>query len=625
MPSTPATPGAPATHAPVEERDEATVRFAGDLSDGMQMVGNRFTHALDLFGNSVSTLPDFPAEIRAPAGTLAGVSGFQVHFGRETVRAPGDFIDTLVAMNPAALRANLGDLQPGGVLLLNADAFTQEEIEKAGYRGSLLADGTLRAFRVFSIPMTTLTLEAVARVNLMPHEAERCKNFFALGLVCWLYGQPLEPTLRWIADKFLPNPGVRDANKRTLNAGYRYGEKTESLPTPIRVAKAAWKPGRYRRVTGDEATCLGLLAAAQKSGLQLVFAAAPMTPSSEILQQMCEWRRFGVRALQSEDEIAAVGMALGAAFGGALGVTATSGPGLSLASETLGLAVMAELPLVLIDVQRAGPSTGMPSKPEQADLLQAMFGRHGECPLVVLAPASPSDCFGTMLEAVRVAVAAMTPVLVLTDSSLAYAAETWRVPRVDELAKIVVTHPRTDVKPFQPYSRDDHLARPWAVPGVAGLEHRIGGQEKEPLTGNVSFDPLHHEAMVQTRADKIAKLADQMPELAVDGPDRGDLLVIGWGSTFGAIRAAVQRCRARKMSVASAHLRCLNPLPRNLGDVLKRYRKVLVPELNRGQLRLLLRAEYLVDAVGLNKVQGVPFLVREIEDKISALLPSVPS
>ncbi len=624
MPSNPSTSGAPASRVPVEERDEATVRFAGDFSDGMQMVGNQFSHALDLFGNAVATLPDFPAEIRAPAGTLAGVAGFQVRFGRHPVHSPGDLVNTLVAMNPASLRVNLADLEPGGVLLLNADSFTQEEIEKAGYRGSLLADGTLRAYRVFPIPITTLTLEAVSRVNLMPHEAERCKNFFALGLACWLYGQPLEPTLRWIAEKFLPNPGVRGANTRTLNAGYKYGQKTESLPAPIRVAKAELAPGRYRRVTGNEATCLGLLAAAQKSGLQLVFAAAPMTPSSEILQQMCEWRRFGVRALQSEDEIAAVGMALGASFGGALGVTATSGPGLSLASETLGLAVMAELPLVLIDVQRAGPSTGMPSKPEQADLLQAMFGRHGECPLVVLAPASPSDCFATILDAVRIAVAAMTPVLVLTDGSIAYAAETWRVPKVEELAKIVVTHPQPGDQPFQPYSRNDKLVRPWAIPGVAGLEHRIGGQEKEHLTGNVSFDPLNHEWMVQTRARKIANLAADLPELVVDGPDQGDLLVIGWGSTFGAIRAAVQRCRRKKMPVASAHLRCLNPLPRNLGEVLKRYRKILVPELNRGQLRLLLRAEYLVDAVGLNKVQGLPFLVREIEAKIEAMLSSVP-
>ncbi len=621
MPSTPATAAA----HPVEERDEATVRFAGDLSDGMQMVGNQFTHALDRFGNVVGTLPDFPAEIRAPVGTLAGVAGYQVHFGRQPVHTPGDLVNTLFAMNPAALRVNLADLEPGGVLLLNADAFTQEEIEKAGYRGGLLADGTLKGYRVFSIPMTTLTLEAVSRVNLMPHEAERCKNFFALGLACWLYDRPLEPTLRWIADKFAPNPGVREANTRTLNAGYKYGQKTESLPTPIRVAKAALPPGRYRRVTGNEATCLGLLTAAQRSGLQLVFAAAPMTPSSEILQQMCEWRRFGVRALQSEDEIAAVGMALGASFGGALGVTATSGPGLSLASEMLGLAVMAELPLVLIDVQRAGPSTGMPSKPEQADLLQAMFGRHGECPLVVLAPASPSDCFATVVEAARIAVAAMTPVLVLTDGSLAHAAETWRVPKLDEVAKINVTHPQPGDQPFQPYARNEKLVRPWAIPGTPGMEHRLGGQEKEHLTGNVSFDPLNHERMVETRAKKITRLAADLPELAVEGPDTGDLLVIGWGSTLGAIRAAVERCRQKGMSVASAHVRCLNPLPRNLGDVLKRYRKILVPELNRGQLRLLLRAEYLVDAVGLNKVQGRPFLVREIEAKIEAMLsPGTP-
>lgn len=610
----------------LEERDAVTIRFAGDSGDGMQLAGTQFTNASAILGNDISTLPDFPAEIRAPAGTLAGVSGFQVHFSKYDIHTPGDSLNTLVAMNPAALKTNLKDLESGGILIVNSDAFTTGDLHKAGYKANPLEDGSLKGYKIYRIPINKLNREAVSEVKLSPREADRCKNFFALGLVYWLYERPLEPTLRWIRDKFAKNPAVLEANTRTLKAGYNYGETTETIAVHYKVAKAEIKPGRYRKITGNEALALGLVTATQLANIPLVYASYPITPASDILHHLAELKRFGVRTLQAEDEIAAIGMAIGASFGGAMGVTATSGPGVCLKSEAIGLAVMTELPCLIVDVQRGGPSTGLPTKTEQADLLQAMFGRNGECPAAILAPCSPADCFMMTFEAIRLAVSFMTPVFLLSDGYLANGAEPWLIPNPASLPKITVRHPvgpnsnGNGVSEFLPYKRDDRLVRQWAVPGTAGLEHRIGGLEKEDVTGNVSYDPANHEHMIKTRAQKIANIANDIPELAVSGPQEGDLLVIGWGGTYGAITTAVQRAQRKGLKVASTHLRYLNPMPKNTEAVLKRYKKILVPELNSGQLRLLLRGYFLVDAVGLNKVQGRPFLVSEIEEKIAQML-----
>jgi 2-oxoglutarate ferredoxin oxidoreductase subunit alpha len=612
--------------AEVKRLESATVRFAGDSGDGMQLAGTQFTNASAILGNDISTLPDFPAEIRAPAGTLAGVSGFQVHFSSQDIHTPGDRLNALVVMNPAALKTNLKDLEPGGILIVNSDAFTPSDLHKAGYKVNPLEDGSLKDYRLFKIPINKLNREAVSEVKLSPREADRCKNFFALGLVYWLYERPLEPTLRWIREKFGKNPAVLEANTRTVKAGYHFGETTEALPVHYIVPPATIKPGRYRKITGNEALALGLVSAASLMNKPLCYASYPITPASDILHNLSEMKRFGVRTIQAEDEIAAVGVAIGAAFGGALGVTATSGPGICLKAEAIGLAVMTELPLVVIDVQRGGPSTGLPTKTEQADLLQAMFGRNGECPVAIVAPCSPADCFTMVFEAVRLAVGFMTPVLLLSDGYLANGAEPWIIPKVEELPKIPVRHPReansngNGEAHFLPYKRDSRLVRPWALPGTAGLEHRIGGLEKDDITGNVSYDPANHEHMVRTRAKKIANIASDIPLLEVNGPEEGDLLVIGWGGTYGAIVSAAERAQRKGYQVAQAHLRYLNPMPRNLGEVLKRYKRILVPELNAGQLRMLLRAEFLVDAIGLNKIQGRPFLVSEIEEKIEELL-----
>ncbi len=619
---------------PVEELVSATIRLAGDSGDGMQLAGTQFTHTSAMLGNDISTLPDFPAEIRAPAGTLAGVSGFQIHFSSTDIHTPGDQLNTLVAMNPAALKTNLKDLEPGGILIVNQDAFAAGDLHKAGYTQSPLTDGSLKNYRLLSVPITTLNREAVKDLKLSTREADRCRNFFALGLVYWLYERSLEPTLRWIQAKFAKNAGVLEANTRALKAGYNYGETTEAMPVHYRVVKAHIAPGRYRKITGNEALALGLVAAGQSSGLPVFYASYPITPASDILHQLSELKRFNVKTFQAEDEIAAMGAAIGAAFGGALGVTATSGPGICLKSEAIGLAVMTELPVVVIDVQRGGPSTGLPTKTEQADLLQAMFGRNGECPAAVVAPCSPADCFAMALEAVRLAVGFMTPVFLLSDGYLANGAEPWLIPSPASLPKIPVRFATAPNAPaagnghgngeghtaFLPYLRDKRLVREWAVPGTPGLEHRIGGIEKEDRTGNVSYDPLNHHHMVQTRAQKIANIAQEIPELSVMGPAEGDVLVCGWGGTYGSIVTAVQRAQRKGLKVAHAHFRYLNPMPRNTAAVLKRYKKVLVPELNRGQLRLLLRAEYLVDAVGLNKIQGRPFLVSEIEEAIEKLV-----
>jgi len=610
----------------VEELDAVTIRFCGDSGDGMQLAGTQFTNASAIMGNDISTLPDFPAEIRAPAGTLAGVSGFQVHFSKYDIHTPGDSLNTLVAMNPAALKTNLKDLESGGILIVNSDAFASGDLHKAGYKVNPLEDGSLKGYKVYHVPINKLNREAVSEVKLSPREADRCKNFFALGLVYWLYERPLEPTLRWIREKFAKNPAVLEANTRTLKAGYNYGETTDAMPVHYRVTKAEIKPGRYRKITGNEALALGLVTATQLANIPLVYASYPITPASDILHHLSDLKRYGVRTMQAEDEIAAIGMAIGAAFGGAMGVTATSGPGICLKSEAIGLAVMTELPCLIVDVQRGGPSTGLPTKTEQADLLQAMFGRNGECPACIVAPCSPADCFDMTFEAIRLAISFMTPVLLLSDGYLANGAEPWLIPDPSKLPKITVRHPTepngngNGAPHFLPYKRDERLVRQWAIPGTAGLEHRIGGLEKEDISGNVSYDPANHEHMIRTRAQKIANIANDIPELKVKGPEEGDLLVIGWGGTYGAITTAVERAQRKGLKVAGAHLRYLNPMPRNIGAVLKRYKKVLVPELNCGQLRMLLRSMFLVDAVGLNKIQGRPFLVSEIEEKIAQML-----
>jgi 2-oxoglutarate ferredoxin oxidoreductase subunit alpha len=625
--STTPLPQSPPAHV-LEERDSVTIRFAGDSGDGMQLAGTQFTNVSAILGNDISTLPDFPAEIRAPAGSLAGVSGFQVHFSSQEIHTPGDALNALVAMNPAALKTNLKDLEDGGILIINSDAFGKGDLQKAGYKVNPLEDGSLKGYKVFSVPVNKLNREAVAEVRLSPREADRCKNFFALGLVYWLFDRPLDSTLKWIRDKFGKNPAVLEANTRSLKGGYNFGENTEAMHVHYHVAKAQIKPGRYRKITGNEAIALGLVTATHLAKIPLVYATYPITPASDILHYLAEWKRYGVRTIQAEDEIAAIGMAIGASFAGSMGVTATSGPGVCLKSEGIGLAVMTELPCIIIDVQRGGPSTGLPTKTEQADLLQAMFGRNGECPVPILAPCSPADCFNMTFEAFRIAVSYMTPVFLLSDGYLANGSEPWLVPNIAELPKITVTHPLGKLgggngngeATFLPYKRDERLVRPWATPGTPGLEHRIGGLEKEDVTGNVSYDPANHEHMIHTRAQKVANIANDIPELTVNGAQEGDLLVIGWGGTYGSILSAVQRCQRKGYKVSSAHLRYLNPMPKNIEQVLKRFKKVLVPELNQGQLRLLLRGYFLVDAVGLNKVQGKPFLISEIEQKIAEML-----
>src|SRR5262245_11219528 len=594
--------GGQARRVPVEERQSVTIRLAGDSGDGMQLAGTQLTHTSALLGNDISTLPDFPAEIRAPAGTLAGVSGFQIHFSCTDIHTPGDSLNTLVAMNPAALKTNLKDLEAAGILIVNADSFGASDLHKAGYKANPLEDGSLKGYKLISVPMTKLNREALKDLKLSPREADRCKNFFALGLVYWLYERSLDPTLKWIRDKFAKRPDLLEANSRTLKAGYNYGDTIEALPVHYRVPKAQIKPGRYRKITGNEAIAMGLVAASELANVPLLYASYPITPASDILHSLSEMKRYGVRTVQAEDEIAAIGCAIGASFGGVLGVTGTSGPGICLKSEAIGLAVMTELPLVIVNVQRGGPSTGLPTKTEQADLLQALYGRNGECPAAIVAPCSPADCFDMVFEAVRLAIGFMTPVIMLSDGYLANGAEPWQIPDVSKLPRIKVNHP-TDLPRnghtngegngdphFLPYRRDSRLVRQWAVPGTAGFEHRIGGLEKEDVSGNVSYDPANHEHMVRTRAQKIANIANEIPPLQVNGPAEGDLLVIGWGGTYGAITSAVERAQRKGLKVAQAHLRYLNPMPKNIGDVLRRYKRVLVPELTSGQLLMLLRA-----------------------------------
>jgi len=602
--------------------DAATVRFCGDSGDGMQLAGSQLTSTSALAGNDVATFPDYPAEIRAPRGTKAGVSGFQVHFANHKIFTPGDRVDALVAMNPAGLVTNLADLVPGGVLVVDANSFTARDLQLAGCGANPLEDGTVDGYQVFPVEITRLTRLAVKELNLGTKEADRCRNFFAMGLVFWLYDRPLEPTLRFIVDKFGRRPEVAEANRRALLAGFHYGDTTEAFACRYSVDPARLPPGTYRNMTGNQALAWGLLAAAKLSGCELFFGSYPITPASDILHELARHKQFGVRTFQAEDELAAITAAIGAAFGGAMAVTATSGPGLSLKAEGIGLAVMTELPLLVIDVQRAGPSTGLPTKTEQSDLNMALFGRHGECPLPVLAASSPADCFDVAREAWRIAVRSMTPVLVLSDAYVANGSEPWRIPRIEDLERIPVEHPGppVDGADFQPYARDARLARPWALPGTPGLMHRIGGLEKQDGTGAVSYDPANHQHMVELRARKIAAIAGEIPPQRVEGPADARLLVLGWGGTYGALATAVRRLWERGASVAHAQVRYLNPLPANLGEILRRYDKVLVAELNRGQLLARLRAEYLIDAVGLKKTSGRPLAVQEVVEAVEKLI-----
>jgi 2-oxoglutarate ferredoxin oxidoreductase subunit alpha len=607
----------------VEDRERVIVRFAGDSGDGMQLAGGRFTDATAAVGNVLATLPNFPAEIRAPAGTLAGVSAFQIHFASRDILTPGDAPNVLVAMNPAALKANLLELERGATIIVNEDAFSKRNLEKAGYEANPLEDGSLAAHRVHRIPMTTLTVRAVEAIeDVSTRDAARAKNLFALGLLSWLYGRPTDITKEWIAQKFARKPAVAQANVAAFNAGWSFGETTELLDVQYRVAPATdVAPGTYRNVNGTTALALGLIAASVRSRLPLVLASYPITPASELLHELSRHASSGVTTIQAEDEIAAAGMALGAAFGGRLGVTATSGPGMDLKAETIGLAVALELPMIVIDVQRAGPSTGMPTKTEQSDLLMALYGRHGESPLPVIAPTTPGGCFASAVEAARIAVRYRTPVILLSDTFLASSSEPWRVPAVADLPAIdpQFARPRDDGEfEFLPYGRDEQLARPWAIPGTPGLQHRIGGLEKADGSGNISYDGSNHARMTELRAAKVAGIASDIPPLLVDAEPDASVLVLGWGSSEGAIRAGVRRARAAGHRVASAQLHSLNPLPANTGDVLRSFDRVLVPEMNTGQLAQVLRAKFLVDVESFCKVEGQPLFAVEIEREIAS-------
>jgi 2-oxoglutarate/2-oxoacid ferredoxin oxidoreductase subunit alpha len=607
-------------HKTVEKIDRVVVRFAGDSGDGMQLTGSRFTDATAVVGNDLATLPDFPAEIRAPAGTPHGVSAFQIHFASRDILTPGDHPNVLVAMNPAALITQVGAVEKGGTVIVNEDGFTDHNLRKAGYASNPLEDDSLGDYQLFRVPMTSMTVRATEGIEgITARDAARCKNLFALGLVSWMYGRPTEPSVAWIEKKFEDKPPVRDANLAAFRAGYNFGETAELLAVHYEVEPAPAPPGTYRNVNGTQALALGLIAASVQSGLQLFLASYPITPASELLHALSRHRRFGVHTIQAEDEIAAANMALGAAFAGRLGVTATSGPGMDLKAETIGLAVAMELPLVVVDIQRAGPSTGMPTKTEAADLLMALYGRHGESPLPVVAASTPADCFATAIEAVRIAVTHRTPVILLSDTFLANSSEPWKLPEVDSLPEI---DPRfaTDPSGFQPYSRDEKLARPWAVPGTPGLRHRIGGLEKEDGTGNISYDPVNHAHMTHLRAERVARV--DVPDVEVDDPDgEAALLVLGWGSSYGAIQGAARRLRREQgVKVATAHIRHLNPMPGNLEEVLRSYERVLVPETNMGQLVKLLRAEYLLDLESFSKVDGMPILTADVMAAITERL-----
>lgn len=600
--------------------EKATVRFAGDSGDGMQLAGTQLTNTSALAGCDVATFPDFPAEIRAPRGTLAGVSGFQVHFASTDIFTPGDELDALVAMNPAALQSNLNDLQDGGTLIVDEAAFTKKGLEQAGYESNPLEDNSLSAYQLIKVDITKLTRNAVEIVKnaegkkLSPKIADRCRNFVAMGLVYWLYGRSLDPTLRFIQTKFAKKPEIIEANTNALRAGWNYGETTDAFVSSFKVDKAKLPVGKYRNMMGNEALAWGLVTAAKLSDKDLFLGSYPITPASDILHYLASFKNFGVRTFQAEDEIAAITSAIGAAFGGAMAITTSSGPGIALKGEALGLGVMVELPMLVINIQRGGPSTGLPTKTEQSDLFQAMFGRNGECPMPIIAARSPSDCFEVACEAWRISSKLMVPVMILSDGYIANGSEPWKIVDFNDLEKIEVTHPTkpNDGDKFQPYMRDENLARPWAIPGTPGLMHRVGGLEKDDISGNVSYDPDNHHHMCELRARKIQNVANFIGPQEVHGPKSGDLLVLSWGGTYGSNFTAVNRCQDDGLAVAHAHLRWLNPFPSNLGEVLQSYKKVLIPELNRGQLRQLIRAEYLVDAIGFNKVKGKPFTVTEL-------------
>jgi len=607
----------------LESVETVVIRFCGDSGDGMQLVGTQFTNVSALFGNDVSTLPDFPAEIRAPAGSLAGVSGYQLSFSTHDIFTPGDAVDTLVAMNPAALKTNLADLKRGGTLIVNEDAFDKSNLSKASYESNPLEDQkSLAGFRLHRVPMTRLTRDAVEGLGLSQREADRCRNFFALGLVYWLYERDATPTIDWVKSKFGKNPAVAEANIRALKAGSNYGFSTETFTVHYQVPPAKLPPGKYRKITGNEAVAFGLVTAAKLAGKKLYYSGYPITPASDILHELSMLKNFGVRTFQAEDEIAAMASCCGAAYAGEMAVTASSGPGICLKAEAMGLGMITELPMVIINVQRGGPSTGLPTKTEQSDLMMSLFGRNGESPMPIVAASSPGDCFEMIQEAFRIAIGHMTPVIFLSDGYIANGAEPWRVPQLSELKPIKVEHPtvKNGGDTFLPYLRDQRLVRPWARISTPGLEHRVGGLEKSDVTGNVDYSPGNHQHMVHTRARKVALIADDIPPQAVEGPESGKLLVVSWGGTYGSVRTAVRQALAQGKSVAHAHLRYLNPFPKNLGEILKRYEKILVPELNLGQLRFLLRGTFLVDAEGLNKIEGKPFLVSEVAERIDSML-----
>ena len=608
----------------VSTLDHVVIRLAGDSGDGMQLAGLKFTTASVIYGNDISTFPDFPGEIRAPAGTLAGVSGFQIHFSSKVISTPGDDLDALVVMNPAALRVNIADLKPSGILIVNQDTFTDKNLKKAGYLQNPLDDDSLRNYRVYPVSITKLNQKAVESEGLAFKQVDLTKNFFALGLISWLFDRPLTPTIEWIEDKFKHRPPIVRANIKTLKAGYHFGETTELFPVQYYVPPAKMEPGLYKYISGNEALSLGLIAAAHLAKKELFYGAYPITPASDLLHELVKHKGFGIRVFQAEDEIAAIGSAIGASFGGVIGVAGTSGPGFALMTEALGLAVITELPLVVINVQRAGPSTGMPTKPEQADLLQALFGRNGESPLPVIAPQTPGDCFDIAIEAVRLATKYMTPVVILGDGFVANNIDPWKIPDLTQYHKIEINHPTEEIlgdkKEYYPYYRNENLVRPWAIPGTKGLEYRTGGLEKEEKTGNVSYDPLNHEKMVKVRAEKIKRITNDIPMQKVEGPEKGRVLVLSWGSTYGAAHTAAENMRKQGFSVANANLKYLNPFPQNLEEILRSYEKILIPEMNLGQLQFLVQARYSIETIGLTKVQGRPIQVREIQNKIINIL-----
>lgn len=603
----------------IRDIKDVTIRFAGDSGDGMQLTGSQFTDTTAIFGNDLSTLPDFPAEIRAPAGSLSGVSGFQLHYSNSDIQTPGDSPDVLVAMNPAALKVNIKDLKPTATIIVNTSSFDTKNLKLAQYATNPLEDGSLKSFNVIPVPLTQLTMSALEDLPLSIKEKEKCKNFFALGIMYWMYNRSIDITLNWLETKFKKKPDVLEANQRVLKAGYNYGEITEIFTTRYDVKPAMLPKGTYRNVSGNEAVALGLVTASLKAGIPLFLGSYPITPASEILQELSKYKNYGVVTFQAEDEISGICSAIGASFTGSLAITTTSGPGLSLKTEAMGLAIITELPLVIVDVQRGGPSTGLPTKTEQADLFQAMYGRHGEAPVVVLAAQNPTDCFFLAIEAARIAIKYMTPVILLTDGYLAFGTEPLRIPKLEDLPEIPVKF-RTEVEGFYPYLRDDNLARPWAIPGTPGLEHRIGGLEKKDVYGNISYDPENHEVMVKNRKQKIDNVQKEVPDLVVDGDQEGELLVLSWGSTYGSIKEATTNLRAKGIKVSHAHLRYIHPFPKNVNDVMKKFKQVLIPELNMGQMATVIRSTYLRDVIQLNKVQGQTFKIAEIENKIIEVL-----